>query len=128
MGNILVVDDEIEVVRLLENFLTSKGYKVDTALNGAEALATVKEKKPDIVLLDIMMPGIGGIETLKEIKKIDPRIAVIMITAVVDEELANRAIELGAYDYITKPIDIDSLETRVMVKMIDILVERAGYP
>ena len=112
----------------MQNFLTSKGYEVDTALNGAEALAKVKEKKPDIVLLDIMMPGIGGIDTLKEIKKIDPRIAVIMVTAVIDEELANRAVKLGAFDYITKPIDIDYLETCVMVKMIYVLDERAGYP
>src|SRR5512140_1144890 len=101
MGKILVVDDEAEVVRLLQDFLTSKGYEVSTALNGVAALARVKETKPDIVLLDIMMPGIGGIDTLKEIKRIDPTIAVIMVTAVVDEELANRAVKLGAFDYIT---------------------------
>lgn len=128
MGKILVVDDEIQVVRLLQEFLTSKGHEVDTALNGAETLAKVKEMKPDIVLLDIMMPGMGGIDTLKEIKKIDPNIAVIMITAVIDEELANRAVKLGAFDYITKPINIDYLETCVMVKMIYILGERASPP
>ncbi len=128
MGKILVVDDEVEVVRLLKDFLTSKGYEVATALNGVEALAKVREMKPDIVLLDIIMPGMGGIDTLKEIKKIDPTIAVIMVTAVVDEELANRAVKLGAFDYITKPINIDYLETCVMVKMIYVLDERAGYP
>ncbi|MHB8772718.1 MAG: response regulator [Syntrophales bacterium] len=128
MGRILVVDDEIEVVRLLQSFLTSKGYEVDTALNGAEAIAKVGERAPDIVLLDIMMPGMGGIDTLKEIKKIDPDIAVIMVTAVVDEELGNRTLELGAYDYITKPINIEYLETCVMVKMIYVLDEKAGYP
>jgi len=128
MGKILVVDDEVEVVRLLKDFLTSKGYEVHTALNGAEAIALVKEVKPDIVLLDIIMPGIGGIDTLKEIKKIDPTTAVIMITAVIDEELANRAVKLGAFDYITKPINIDYLETCVMVKMIYVLDERAGFP
>lgn len=128
MGKILVVDDEAEVVRLLQDFLTSKGYEVATALNGLEALAKVREMKPDIVLLDIIMPGMGGIDTLKEIKKIDPTIAVIMVTAVVDEELANRAVKLGAFDYITKPINIDYLETCVMVKMIYVLDERAGYP
>jgi DNA-binding NtrC family response regulator len=121
MEKILVVDDEIQVVRLLQEFLTSKGYRVYTALNSAEALANVREMKPRIVLLDIMMPGMGGIDTLKEIKKIDPDIAVIMVTAVIDEELANRAVKLGAYDYITKPINIDYLETCVMVKMIQIL-------
>ena len=128
MGKILVVDDEIEVVRLLKDFLTSKGYEVHTALNGAEAIALVKEVKPDIVLLDIIMPGMGGIDTLKEIKKIDPTTAVIMVTALIDEELANRAVKLGAFDYITKPINIDYLETCVMVKMIYVLDERAGFP
>ena len=128
MGKILVVDDEVEVVRLLKDFLTSKGYEVHTALNGTEAIALVKEVKPDIVLLDIIMPGISGIDTLKEIKKIDPTTAVIMITAVIDEELANRAVKLGAFDYITKPINIDYLETCVMVKMIYVLDERAGFP
>ena len=128
MGRILVVDDEVEVVRLLKDFLTSKGYEVYTALNGAEALACVKEVKPDIVLLDIIMPGMGGIDTLKEIKKIDPTTAVIMVTAVIDEELANRAVKLGAFDYITKPINIDYLETCVLVKMIYVLDERAGFP
>jgi DNA-binding response OmpR family regulator len=127
MEKILVVDDEIQVVRLVQEFLVSKGYEVDTALDGMEALAKVKKSKPHIVLLDIMMPGIGGINTLKEIKKIDPNIAVIMVTAVYDEELANRAVKLGAYDYITKPINIDYLETCVMVKMIQILGERAAH-
>ncbi len=128
MGKILVVDDEVEVVRLLQSFLTAKGHEVETALNGAEAIARVKETKPDIVLLDIMMPGMGGIDTLKEIKKIDPRIGVIMVTAVVDEELGSRLIELGAYDYITKPINIEYLETCVLVKLIYVLDEKAGYP
>ena len=126
MEKILVVDDEIQVVRLLKEFLTSKGYEVDTALNGEEALTKVKSMNPDIVLLDIMMPGMGGIDTLKEIKKFAPNIAVIMVTAVIDEELANRAVKLGAFDYITKPIDIHYLETCVMVKMIQILGERSA--
>jgi len=128
MGKILVVDDEVEVVRLLKNFLTSKDYEVYTALNGSEAIACVKEVRPDIVLLDIIMPGIGGIDTLKEIKKIDPTTAVIMVTGLIDEELANKSIQLGAFDYITKPINIDYLETCVMIKMIYVLDERAGYP
>jgi len=128
MKKILVVDDEVEVVRLLQEFLTFKGYQVYTALNGLEALEKVKEVAPHIVLLDIMMPGMGGIDTLKEIKKIDPNVAVIMVTAVIDEELANRAVTLGAFDYITKPINIDYLETCVLVKMIQILGERPPRP
>jgi DNA-binding NtrC family response regulator len=121
MNKILVVDDEIHVVRLIQEFLTMKGYEVYTAADGTEAIQKVQELKPHIVLLDMIMPGIGGIDTLKEIKKIDPDIAVIMVTAVNDEELAKRAVQLGAYDYITKPINIDYLETCVLVKMIQIL-------
>ena len=121
MERILVVDDEIHVVRLLKKFLVSKTYDVYTATNGLEAIQKVKEVNPHIVLLDIIMPGMGGLDTLKEIKKIKPKIAVIMITAVVDEELAKRALQLGADDYIYKPLNFDDVENRVLVKMIQLL-------
>jgi len=121
MERILVVDDEIHVVRLLRKYLASKAYEVYTAVNGLEAIEKVKEVKPHVVLLDIIMPGMGGIDTLKEIKKINPKIAVIMVTAVIDEELAKRALQLGADDYITKPLDLNYIETSVMVKMIQLL-------
>jgi len=86
-----------------------------------EAIEKVREVRPHIVLLDIIMPGMGGIDTLREIKSINPKIAVIMITAVIDEELAKRAMQLGADEYITKPIDLFSVETAVMVKTIQLL-------
>jgi len=121
MERILVVDDEVEVCNTLKKFLASKGYEVYTALDGETAVSKTKEVRPHIVLLDIIMPGMGGIDTLKEIKKVDPTIGVIMVTAVTDEELAKRALELGAYEYITKPIDLNYLETVVMVKMVDLL-------
>lgn len=122
MKRVLVVDDEIAIRNLLKEFLSRKGYDVYTASDGRTAIAKVKEIRPHIVLLDIMMPGRGGIDTLKEIKKVDPRVGVIMLTAIFDEELGKRAIELGAYDYITKPVSFDYLETVLMVKMIDVLV------
>lgn len=121
MERILVVDDEEHIVRLLKKFLTLKEYEVYTARNGAEALEKVKEHRPHIVLLDIIMPGMGGIEVLKEIKKISPKTAVIMVTAVIDEELAKRAMHLGADDYITKPFDLERIETTVLVKVIQLL-------
>lgn len=121
MERILVVDDEVHVVRLLQKYLKSKSYEVYTATNGMEAIEKVKEVRPHIVLLDIIMPGIGGIDALKEIKKINPKIAVIMVTAVIDEELAKRAIQLGADDYITKPLDLNYIETIVLVKVIQLL-------
>ena len=121
MKRILVVDDEIEVCNVLRDFLTVKGYEVYTASDGRSAVAKVKEIRPHIVLLDIMMPGMDGLETLKEIRKADPRVGVIMVTAIFDEELGKRAIELGAYDYITKPVSLDYLETVLRVKMIDVI-------
>ncbi len=121
MRKILVVDDEIIIRDLLEDFLSRKGYDVYTASDGRAAIAEVKEIKPHIVLLDIMMPGMDGIDTLEEIRRIDPRVGVIMITGVLDEKLGKRAMKLGAFDYITKPLDLDYLETAVMVKMLQVL-------
>ncbi len=121
MERILVVDDESHVVRLLQRFLASKDYDVHTATSGMEAIQKVKDVNPHVVLLDIMMPGLGGLGTLKEIKRISPKTAVIMVTAVIDEELAKRALELGADDYITKPLDLNYIATSVMVKIIQLL-------
>jgi DNA-binding response OmpR family regulator len=118
---VLVVDDEIAIRNLLKEFLTRKGYDVYTARDGRAAIAEVKGIRPHIVLLDVMMPGMGGIETLKEVRRIDPKVGIIMVTAVSDQELGKRAIELGAFDYITKPLDFDYLETAVMVKILQLV-------
>jgi DNA-binding response OmpR family regulator len=117
MGRILVVDDEINVIRLLQKFLASKNYDVCTAADGSTAIEKVIEMKPQIVLLDILMPGMNGMDTLKEIKKREPDTVVIMVTAVSDEELAKSSLMLGAFDYITKPINLDYLETCLLVKL-----------
>ena len=121
MERILVVDDEIEVCNVLKEFFDSKGFETHIALSGKTALSKVKEVKPHIVLLDIIMPGMGGVDVLEEIKKIDPTAEVIMVTAVADHELAKRTLELGAHDYITKPLNLDYLETVVITKIIYLL-------
>lgn len=121
MEKILVVDDEIEVCNALKEFLSIKGYTALAAQSGQEALAMVRAENPHIVLLDIIMPGMSGIETLEEIKKTAPATGVVMITAVMDEALGNQALQLGADDFITKPVDLDYLETVLMVKIVDIL-------
>jgi DNA-binding response OmpR family regulator len=109
MGRILVVDDEIEVCEVLQLFLTKKGYKVSIATDGTSALELVKANKPDVVLLDIIMPGIWGTDVLEQIKKTDPLINVIMTTAVSDEKEIKKALKVGALDYLTKPLDLKKL-------------------
>ena len=120
MGRVLVVDDEFEACKVLEEFLTLKGFEVRTAFDGPRALEEVVEFKPHIVLLDINMPGMDGVEVLQEIRKLDAAIGVIMVTVVSDHERAKRTLKLGAFDYITKPVDLDHLENVVMVKAIDL--------
>jgi len=119
---ILVVDDEVEVCNALKDFLAQKGYEVHTAQDGRNAIKKVREVCPHIVLLDIIMPGMGGIHVLKQVKKIDPSIGVIMVTAVDDHETALKTLDLGAFDYITKPMDLNYLENVLMVKILDHMV------
>jgi DNA-binding response OmpR family regulator len=119
MKKILVVDDEPAVCNMLEKFLTRKGYEAIIALSGEEAIRKVKEGRPHVILLDIKMPGIDGIETLKRIRAIDKEVGIVMITAVKEEETGKKCLELGAYDYITKPLSLDYLETVLMVKLLD---------
>lgn len=118
MKRILVVDDEKVICDALGKFLSRKGYQVATAQSGEEAIECVKKEKPHLILLDIMMPGLGGIETLKRIKAIDKEVAVVMITAVNEDDIGRKCMELGAYDYITKPLNIDYLETVLMTKLL----------
>lgn len=103
---ILVVDDQIGIRKLLEEVLSEQGYDVKLASNGIEALASVGESRPGLVFMDMKMPGMDGIEALRELKKIGLSEKVIMMTAYGELELVNEAKELGAMDYITKPFDI----------------------
>ena len=115
MDKILIVDDEVTVCDLLKNFLTLKGYEVYTALDGYSAINKVKEVCPQLVMLDIVMPGISGMEVLKKIKKLNPKTGVIMITAVPDQGIITESIDLGAYDCIRKPMDLKHVENVVMI-------------
>ncbi len=110
---ILVVDDEDDVRLFLQDFLSERDLVVDTAASGEEALEKVALKKPDIVLLDIMMPGIDGLQCLEEIKKKHPEILVIMITALKDEIRIAKAKKMGALNYIVKPFSLNYLEAEL---------------
>lgn len=110
MGKIMVIDDEPEIGWIFSKILTESGYKVQTAKSGEEGVAKIKKNYPDLVFLDMKLPGIGGLEVLKKIKEIDKEIAVIMITAYEDVKNAVDAMRLGAYDYTLKPVPIDRLK------------------
>lgn len=106
---VLIVDDETTIIESLEGILSDDGFEVIHAFNGYEALKKIEADSPDIVLLDIWMPGIDGIETLKEIKKISPNLPVIMITGHGTIESAVDATKSGAYDFLEKPLSIDKV-------------------
>ncbi len=107
--SVLVVDDEPSILQTLSGLLSDEGFEVTTAVNGYEALKIIDTESPDLVLLDIWMPGIDGIETLQEIKKNNPHIQVIIITGHGTIETAVRATKLGAFDLIEKPLSIDKI-------------------
>lgn len=106
---ILIVDDEASILQSLSGILTDEGFEVVTASNGYEALQLIDKECPDLVLLDIWMPGIDGIETLKEIKKENPALQVVMITGHGTIETAVSATKFGAFDFIEKPLSIDKV-------------------
>lgn len=108
-SKVLVIDDQPGIRRLLVEVLAEEGYSVVTASNGYEGVQQVKDTQPDLVLMDMKMPGMDGIETLRELKRIGQADKVIMMTAYGELELVNQAQQLGAYTYITKPFDIIKL-------------------
>jgi len=115
---ILVVDDEENIRTLLKKFLSNKGYDVLTAANGEEAVKMVQDERPSMVLLDITMPGMDGILTLKKIREIDRHVGVVMATSVQDAGVAREAVRLGAYAYVLKPFDFQYLEMAVLTRLL----------
>jgi DNA-binding NtrC family response regulator len=106
---ILVVDDEQLIRWSLEQNLKKQGYEVMTAGSGEDALRLLREEAPDLMLLDIQLPGISGMEVLEKVKEMEEEIIVIMVTALGVLETAVKAMRIGAYDYINKPFNLDEL-------------------
>jgi two-component system response regulator (stage 0 sporulation protein F) len=118
LGKILVVDDEREILDVLGDFFAGGGYEVVKASTGLEALAQFEQERPDLVLLDIKLPGVDGVEVLRRIRGLDPKVGVIMITANEDVELAKQLLALGAFDYVAKPFDFEYLDRAVFAWMM----------
>lgn len=109
MSNVLIVDDD-KIIRLsLCEILQNNGFLPVDVSSGRQAIELFKKEIPDAVLLDLKMPGMDGIETMQELKRIDPDIPIIIITAYGDVDAAVGAIKLGAYDFIVKPPKFDRL-------------------
>ena len=119
MTKILVVDDDKEFCASMTDILEAKGYAVESENSGQAAIANVKGKSFDVVLMDIKMPGMNGVEAFKQIKKIRPKTAVIMITGFSLEDLIKEALAEGAFGVLRKPLDIDKL-----IEQIELAKER----
>jgi two-component system, OmpR family, response regulator CpxR len=111
---VLLVDDEKDFVDVLAERLENRGFQVRTAGSGDEALALLKEAQSDVVVLDVLMPGMGGMEALEEIKKLNPLIEVMMLTGHATIDTAIDGLKLGAYDYLMKPTDTDDLVSKIL--------------
>jgi DNA-binding NtrC family response regulator len=110
---VLIVDDEEEFVRHLAERLSLRDYEVDFCLSGQEAVKKIERLNFDVVVLDVAMPGMDGIETLRNFKEIKPLTEVIMLTGHATVESAIEGMKLGAFDYLLKPTSTDSLTEKV---------------
>ena len=117
MKRLMVVDDESEICDFLKLFFEDRGFEVFGALSGQKALEIMDRVKPHVVLLDIHMPGMDGLCTLREIKKRQPDCKVIMVTALETRDKIEEAMRLGADNYITKPLSLEYLERDVREKV-----------
>jgi DNA-binding NtrC family response regulator len=107
MKSVLVIDDEEKICWAFEQFLTEEGYCPLVAQNAEEGLRQIERENPDIILLDVKLPGMDGLDALKRIKAHNPGIVVILITAYPNSRVTIEARRLGVYDYLIKPIDLD---------------------
>lgn len=107
--SVLLVDDEVEFIETLAKRLTRRGVVVHTATSGQMALDFLAGTTVDVVVLDVKMPGMDGIEALEKIKALRPEVEVVMLTAHANVEVALRGMELGAFDYLMKPVELDDL-------------------
>jgi DNA-binding response OmpR family regulator len=114
LAKILLVEDEIEILDAITEYLEREGYAVTRAVDGAEALRRVDTERPDLVLLDVGLPGLSGLEVLRRLREDHPRVPVVMLTGLNDEAQARRTLQMGAVDYVRKPFDLGHLSRVVL--------------
>jgi DNA-binding response OmpR family regulator len=120
VARVLVVDDEPDIRETLTDLLVADGYQVTTAVDGAAALSCVVEQRPDLVLLDVDMPRLRGVEALVAIRALSPTTQVIMMSGKADLEEAKRALAAGAFDYVTKPFDLAYLDRAIRTAILGV--------
>ena len=110
---VLIVDDEEELAKTIAERLEIRGIQCQTASDSDKALDLIKSQKPDVVVLDLMMPGIGGLGILKQIKSLEINIPVVLLTGYGSNEMTLEGMNLGAFDYVLKPCNLDDLITKI---------------
>ena len=109
MRRMLIVDDEQDICDCLEQFFKAQGFAVASAFSGEEALERLEADAADVILLDILLPGLSGIEILRRAKELHPQARIVMVTAVNEAQLRDQAYKYGAVAYVTKPFDFSPL-------------------
>src|SRR6266513_6333935 len=122
---ILLVDDEAQIRDLLERFLSLRGYKVRVASDGQQALTMVKQEAPRLIVLDVYMPGLNGVEVLRQLRGRKFTGGVILLTASQDDKLPQAALDLGSVDVMSKPVDLERLALAIQVGCI--VSEQQGH-
>lgn len=110
---VLIADDEPEIIKFLRSIFVKEGYRVTSVRNGRDVLKKVKKGDIDLVILDVIMPVMSGMETLRELRKMAPRLPVIVVTGYGDLQSAKEVMLLGARDYVTKPFDVNFMKATI---------------
>jgi DNA-binding response OmpR family regulator len=106
---VVIIDDEPDISKMVADFLIGAGYAAYYAFSGPDGLLIIEKEKPHLVLLDVGMPRMSGLEVLREIRKKDPLLPIVILSAQKDADTVKKALELGASEYITKPINLETL-------------------
>ena len=120
MPKLLIVDDEEDIREFAKSFFKKRGIEVFTAENGKEALGIVDEKSPDLLLLDITMDGLSGVDVLKTLRERENPVKVIMVTGIEDQEIVNQVKSFGVLNYVHKPLVLEELE-KIVLKELTVL-------